>query len=63
MTTSKSPKAALFVARAYAEVQDPGTTPQRAAELRAALLVYCNRDTQAMVEILGHSAELPLTGH
>jgi hypothetical protein len=36
---------------AYAEIQDPGTSPERIAELRDALLAYCKRDTQAMVEL------------
>jgi hypothetical protein len=36
---------------AYAEIQDPVTSPERIAELRAALLAYCKRDTQAMVEL------------
>jgi hypothetical protein len=36
---------------AYAEMQDPGTSPERTAQLQAALLAYCKRDTQAMVEL------------
>ena len=36
---------------AYAEIQEPGTSPERIAELRAALLAYCQRDTQAMFEL------------
>jgi len=36
---------------AYAEIQDPGTPPERIAELRDALLAYCKRDTLAMVEL------------
>ncbi len=36
---------------AYAEIQQPQTAPGRIAELRAALLAYCKRDTLAMVEL------------
>ena len=36
---------------AYAEIQDPETPPERITELRSALLAYCKRDTQAMVEL------------
>ena len=37
---------------AYLEAIDPNTTPARAAELRNALLTYCRRDTEAMVQVL-----------
>jgi hypothetical protein len=33
------------------EMLDPATTPQRRAEIRKALLAYCERDTLAMVEV------------
>ena len=36
---------------AYTEIQDPGTSPERIVELRTALLTYCKRDTQAMLEL------------
>ncbi len=36
---------------AYAEIQEPETPPERVAKLRADLLAYCKRDTQAMLEI------------
>ncbi len=36
---------------AYAEMQIPETTKDRHTELRAALLAYCKRDTEAMVEL------------
>src|SRR5208282_1755243 len=35
---------------AYAEMLDSITTVERRAELRAALLAYCKRDTEALVE-------------
>ena len=36
---------------AYAQMQDPETTNDRRAELRAALLAYCKRDTEALLEL------------
>ena len=36
---------------AYSEMQVPETASNRRAELRAALLAYCERDTQAMLEL------------
>lgn len=36
---------------AYTEIQDPSTRPERVAKLRAALLAYCKRDTQALLEL------------
>ncbi len=36
---------------AYAEIQEPETPPEKVAKLRADLLAYCKRDTQAMLEI------------
>jgi len=36
---------------AYAEIQIPDIPPERSAELRAALLAYCQRDTEAMLEL------------
>ena len=36
---------------AYAEMQAPETTLERRAQICAALLSYCRRDTQAMVEL------------
>jgi len=37
---------------AFLESIDPGTTPARREELRAGLLAYCGRDTEAMVRIV-----------
>jgi hypothetical protein len=37
--------------RAYLEIIDPGTSPERRAELIDALRVYCRRDTEAMVVV------------
>lgn len=36
---------------AYAEIQEAGGSPERIVELRTALLAYCKRDTEAMVEL------------
>jgi hypothetical protein len=36
---------------AYAEIQAPGTPPERIVELRTALRAYCKRDTEAMLEL------------
>jgi hypothetical protein len=36
---------------ACAEMQAPETTPERRAQICAALLSYCRTDTQAMVEL------------
>ena len=36
---------------AYTEIRDPTTSPARRAALQSALLAYCSRDTEAMVEI------------
>jgi hypothetical protein len=41
----------LLASLAYEELRDPGTSADRAAELRANLLAYCRRDTEAMVEL------------
>lgn len=37
---------------AYLEAIDPATAPERAAVIRDALLDYCRRDTEAMVQVL-----------
>ena len=37
---------------AYFEAIDPDTAPERAAAIRDALLDYCRRDTEAMVQVL-----------
>ena len=37
---------------AYAEIIDPGTTDDRQKRLRADLLLYCGRDTEAMVRLV-----------
>ncbi len=36
---------------AFAEILHPQTLPERRRQLREALLIYCERDTWAMVEI------------
>ena len=41
----------LLASLAYEELRDPATSPNRAADLRASLLAYCRRDTEAMVEL------------
>ncbi len=41
----------LMAALAYEELRDPRTSVRRAAELRANLLAYCERDTEAMLEL------------
>jgi hypothetical protein len=41
----------LLASLAYEELRDPSTPVDRAAELRANLLAYCRRDTEAMLEL------------
>lgn len=41
----------LCASRAHAVLVDPTTSPERRAELRAQLLAYCARDTEAMVAL------------
>ena len=36
---------------AYGELRDPATAPDRAAEIREALLAYCGRDTEILLEL------------
>lgn len=36
---------------AFAEMQTPGTSNERRADLRIALLAYCQRDTEALLEL------------
>jgi hypothetical protein len=43
---------------AYAELMDPKTTPERSAQIKADLKVYCGQDTLAMVRILAHLYEV-----
>jgi hypothetical protein len=38
---------------AYAEIIDTGTSDERRRQLRANLLSYCGRDTEAMVKLVG----------
>ena len=41
----------LLASLAYEELRDPSTSAERAAEMRANLLAYCRRDTEAMLEL------------
>lgn len=41
----------LLASLAYEELQDPSTSRDRTAELRANLLAYCRRDTEALLEL------------
>jgi hypothetical protein len=41
----------LVASLAFEELRDPGTSAERTAELRANLLAYCKRDTEAMLEL------------
>jgi predicted RecB family nuclease len=41
----------LLASLAYEELRDRETTSNRAAELRASLLAYCRRDTEALLEL------------
>ena len=41
----------LAASRAHAELVDPATPPARRAEVRAHLLAYCRRDTEAMLAL------------
>ena len=41
----------LLASLAYEELRDPSTSPDRAAALRANLLAYCRRDTEALLEL------------
>jgi hypothetical protein len=41
----------LLASLAYEELRNPSTSANRAAELRANLLAYCRRDTEAMLEL------------
>jgi hypothetical protein len=49
---------AAQVAYLYAAL-DPTTTPERKAELRDRLLIYCKQDTWAMVEVAYFLLRLP----
>lgn len=42
----------LLASLAYEELRDPNTPAHRAAEVRANLLAYCRRDTEALLELL-----------
>ena len=52
----------LAASRAHAELVDPTTSPARRAELRAQLLAYCGRDTEAMVALYRVLGEGPVLG-
>jgi CRISPR/Cas system-associated exonuclease Cas4 (RecB family) len=41
----------LVASLAYEELRDPNTSAERAAALRANLLAYCRRDTEALLEL------------
>lgn len=41
----------LLASLAYEELRDPGTAADRAAVLRASLQLYCQRDTEALIEL------------
>jgi hypothetical protein len=41
----------LLASLAYEELRDPSTSDDRAAELRANLVAYCGRDTEALLEL------------
>ena len=41
----------LLASLAYEKLRDPDTSAHRAAALRASLLAYCRRDTEALVEL------------
>ena len=41
----------LLASLAYEELRNPNTSSARGAELRANLLAYCGRDTEAMLEL------------
>jgi len=41
----------LLASLAYEELRDPGTSSNRSAQLRAHLLGYCQRDTEALLEL------------